>query len=228
MIPPQRSTLAAAAFSGETEVMTMMLWTSLATIVGVWLITVLSPGPNFFATIYTATAQSRRLGVVLSAGIAVGTTIWATASLLGLGLLFQTTAWLYQFVKLAGGAYLIYLGITTIMSARQSPSTAPVRIQADSAGRAFRRGLIVDLSNPKAAVFFTSLFAVSVPPEAPLWFKVLVVAIVVMMAGGWYALVACIVNLPPVALALQKMQKAISYLTGLVFIGLGVRIAVDR
>ena len=80
------------------------LWTSFATIAGVWLITVISPGPNFVATSHAAVTHSRRAGVLVAAGIALGTTVWSTASLLGLGLLFQTAAWLYQVVKLAGAA----------------------------------------------------------------------------------------------------------------------------
>lgn len=208
--------------------MTLPLWTSLTTIFAVWLVVAMAPGPNFFATIYTATTQSRRLGLYVSAGIAVGTTIWATASLAGLGILFQTTAWLYQAVKLAGGLYLVYLGIRTILSARHARADSPARLGALSPLQAFRRGLVVDLSNPKAAIFFTSVFAVAVPPQAPLWFQALVVATVVMIAAGWYALVACLVNLPPVAAALRRAHKAMSYATGLVFVALGARLATDR
>ncbi|QPC43093.1 LysE family translocator [Kaustia mangrovi] len=208
--------------------MTLPLWTSLTTIFAVWLVVAMAPGPNFFATIYTATTQSRRLGLYVSAGIAVGTTIWATASLAGLGILFQTTAWLYQAVKLAGGLYLVYLGIRTILSARHARTASPVRLGALSPLQAFRRGLVVDLSNPKAAIFFTSVFAVAVPPQAPLWFQALVVATVVMIAAGWYALVACLVNLPPVAAALRRAHKAMSYVTGFVFVALGARLATDR
>ena len=208
--------------------MTAALWASLATIVAVWTVTVLSPGPNFFMTVLTASRQSPRLGVMVSAGIALGTTIWATASLLGLGLLFQSAAWLYNAVKLAGGAYLVYLGLRTVLSARREdrPSLRPAKPL--TAGGAVLRGLIVDLSNPKAAVFFASLFAIAVPPEAPLWFKALVVAVVVAMAGGWYAVVACLVKLPPVAAGLARARKAIAYVTGAVFVALGLRLATER
>lgn len=211
--------------------MTATLWASLATIVGVWSVTVLSPGPNFFMTAYTASRQTRGLGVTVAAGIALGTTVWATASLLGLGLLFQSAAWLYQAVKIAGGLYLAYLGLRMILIARRearpdatpSPAARPLSLRG-----AFLRGVIVDLSNPKAAVFFASLFAVAVPPAAPLWFKALVVATVVAMAGGWYAAVACLVKLRPVATLLARMQKAVAYVTGAVFIALGLRLASER
>ncbi len=208
--------------------MTASLWASLATIVGVWFVTVLSPGPNFLATAYTASRQSRRLGLIVVAGIAVGTMVWATASLLGLGLLFRSAAWLYQAFKIAGGLYLAYLGLRTILQARRQtrqPLAAPPALTSRGA---FLRGLVVDLSNPKAAIFFASLFAVAVPPEAPFWFKALVVAAVVAMAGGWYALVACLVTQRPVAAALARLQTAVSYVTGAVFVALGLRLATDR
>lgn len=140
--------------------MTAALWTSLATIVAVWAVTVLSLGPNFFMTVLAASRQSPRLGVMVSAGIALGTTIWATA-----GLLFQSAAWLYQAVKLAGGAYLVYLGLRTTLSARDDKRPRLPPAKPLTARGAVLRGPIVDLSNP---VFFASLFAIAVLPEAPL------------------------------------------------------------
>ena len=76
--------------------------------------TVISPGPNFLATMYAASTRSRRAGLHVTAGIAVGTTIWATGSLLGLAVVFQAAGWLYLIVKYVGAAYLIYLGIKLI------------------------------------------------------------------------------------------------------------------
>ncbi|MEO1017023.1 MAG: LysE family transporter [Pseudomonadota bacterium] len=212
--------------------MNLALWTSLLTIAGVWFVTVLLPGPNFFATAITATRHSRREGLMVAGGIAIGTTVWATASLLGLGLLFQTAGWLYQLVNIVGGLYLIYFGVRTILSAGAAPSIATNTIGAPgptlSSGCAIRRGVIVDLSNPKAAVFFASLFAVAVPPEAALWFKALVVSITVVMAGGWYAIVACFVTIPPMAALMRRAERTIAAITGAIFVILGLRIATDR
>ena len=210
------------------EVLAPPLWASLATITAVWLVTVISPGPNFLATAHAALSQSRRSGVLVAAGIAVGTTLWATVSLAGLGLLFQSAGWLYAAVKLAGGAYLIYLGLRTIAAAHRRPAVA-LPSRAPLTGRqAFRRGLLTDLANPKAAAFFTSLFAVAVPPTAPLWFDAAVVALVVAMAGGWYAVVACAMTAGPIPALYRRAERAIGYLTGAVFIGLGARLASER
>jgi len=196
--------------------MTAVLWTSLATVIGVWSITVISPGPNFFATAYTATAQNCRMGLFVALGISVGTFVWATGSLMGLGILFQHAAWLYQAVKIIGGLFLVYTGIRMVLTARQSIARPKAAPQALTAGKAFWRGLIVDLSNPKAAIFFTSLFAVAVPPTAPGWFQVMIVSLVVAMAGGWYMLVAAIVNAGPIARFLARAAfSSLSLIKGL-------------
>ncbi len=203
-------------------------WSAFFVIAGVWVVTVVSPGPNFIATVHAALSQSRATGVWVSAGIMLGTTIWATASLGGLALLFQQAAWLYTLIKYAGAAYLVYIGFRMIRTAR---TMAPVQAGAGprmSRAQAFRRGLLTDLANPKAAAFFASLFAVTVPPTAPLWFDALIVALVVAVAGGWYALMACVMALEPVATLYRRVQRAVTMATGALFMALGVKLATDR
>lgn len=204
------------------------LWATLLTITGIWSITVISPGPNFLATSHTAVTHSRRAGLIVALGIAVGTSLWASASLLGLGLLFQTAGWLYHLVRVAGAVYLIYIGLRMIFSAGAVAATTATVMPGLSGYRAFRLGLLTDLSNPKAAAFFTSLFAVTVPPLAPLWFDGAIIAIVVLLAGGWYAIVAWAMAAAPVAACYRRAQRVITYITGAIFITFGARLASDR
>ena len=211
------------------ESFTPTLWASLLTITGIWLLTVVSPGPNFLATMHAAVTRSRRAGLLVAAGVAVGTTLWAAASLAGLGLLFQTAGWLYHVVRIVGALYLIYVGVRMILAARRPAAPVSLSGQATASGaRAFRLGLLTDLANPKAAAFFTSLFAVAVPPDAPLWFDGLIVATVVVMAGGWYATVALAVSWQPVATAYRRLERVITAAAGAVFVGFGIRLAADR
>jgi len=212
-----------------SETFTPILWTSLLTITGIWLVTVVSPGPNFLATMHAAVTRSRRAGLLVAAGVALGTTIWAAASLAGLGLLFGTAGWLYHLVRIAGAVYLITVGLRMILAARRPAAPLSMAGQVCASGmRAFRLGLLTYLSNPKAAAFFTSLFAVAVPPDAPLWFDALIVATVVAMAGGWYALVALAVTWRPVAAAYRRLERVISAIAGAIFVGFGLRLAADR
>ena len=210
--------------------MTAALWTSLLTIVGIWMVTVISPGPNFLATTQAALSGSRRAALLVVLGIGIGTAVWCVASLLGLGLLFERAAWLYLLVKIGGGLYLAFLGLRILLAAHRSaatPQQAPPAL-AVSGWRAVRLGLFTDLSNPKAAAFFASLFAVTVPPAAPLWFDAVIVALVVAQAVVWYALVACFMAAPPVAALYRRAQRAILALMGAAFVALGARLAMAK
>lgn len=204
------------------------LWTGFATVIGVWIVTVVTPGPNFLATVHATLTRSRQAGLLVAAGITLGTALWGIASLFGLGLLFQAAGGLYQIVKLAGAAYLVVVGVRLILSARRA--STPVRIAGSAipASRAFRHGLVTDLSNPKAAAFFTSLFAVAVPPTASLWFDGLLVATVAGIAGLWYGAVAWAMAADPMVVLYRKAARAISALTGVVLVALGLRLAAER
>ena len=204
------------------------LWASYAAVMGLWLITVVSPGPNFLATAHAALSRSRRDGVVVATGIAVGTAVWATGSLLGLSILLATASWLHDALRLAGAAYLAWTGARMIAGAvrNQHPTAgATARLKPRPA---FRTGLATDLANPKAAAFFTSLFAVALPPGAPLWFQALVVASVVVVAAAWYGSVAMALAAGPVARRYRRAERAITGFAGTLFVGFGVGLAVER
>jgi len=204
------------------------LWIGFASVVGVWLVTVVTPGPNFLAAAHAALAQSRRAGLLVSLGIMIGTFLWAAVSLAGLGLLFQNAQWLYHVIRIAGAIYLVVVGIR-MMAARSAPASPGQVPSGPGIGfRALRRGLFTDLSNTKAAAFFTSLFAVAVPPSAPFWYDALIVSTVVVMAGGWYAIVAVTVTMPRIAGAYAKAERAILRVAGAVFIGFGIKLAAER
>lgn len=87
---------------------------------------------------------------------------------------------------------------------------------------------MTDLANPKAAAFFTSLFAVALPPDAPLWFDAAVITLVVAIAGGWYALVACAVASGPGAAMFGRARRALTYVAGAVFVGFGLKLVAER
>jgi len=202
-------------------------WLHFATLTGVWTLAVMLPGPNFLATANAAATQSRSSGLLTAAGIAVGTAFWATGSLLGLGMLFSMASWLYSAVKVAGGAFLIWTGLRMLLSGGRDQE-AHVTSSLHTARKSFRRGLIVDLSNPKAAAFFASLFAVAIPPQPPLWFKALAVAMVVGVSLAWYGFVACAVSHPSVSSLLTRSLRAIAVTSGALFVALGLKLATDR
>lgn len=215
------------------------LWTGLAAVMGVWVVAVLLPGPNFIATVHTAGRHGRTPALFVVLGVASGTATWAVGSLLGLGLLFKAAAWLYGVIKFGGAAYLIYTGIRMLFSAKaekcghaQSPASCPADArltpEKPSFAKAYTRGLLVNLSNPKTAVFFTSLFAVSIDPQSPAWFKALVVCLVVSVSLAWYSSVACLMSTRPFARLMERGQKWIERAAGGLFVLLGLKLALAK
>ena len=203
-------------------------WLALLTLSGLWAVLVVTPGPNFLATLHVAATRSRKDGLMVVAGITVGTLIWATASLAGLGLLFQNAAWLYHAVRIAGALYLIVMGLSLLRAAARSPTRPAAAMPAPKGRRrAFRLGLITNLSNPKTAAFFTSLFAVALPPGAALWVQASAVGIVVAMVIAWYALVALAMSAAGPRGLYQRAQRAITAITGALFAAFGIRLAAN-
>src|SRR5262245_66556039 len=143
---------------------------ALAALFAVHLLVVASPGPAFLAVSRTAISSSRAAGVTAAAAMATGALIWAIATLFGLDILFAKAPWLYDAMRLGGAAYLIYLGLGMLRSAWRGE-----RLKSDdvavSGNRTFLRSLGVQLSNPKAAVFFGSIFVALLPAASPLWVK---------------------------------------------------------
>lgn len=201
------------------------LQSPLLVLAAVWLAFVVSPGPNFVTVIHQATARSRRDGFAAVAGIATGTVVWVVGAMAGLAVLFARFGWLAGVVKVAGGAYLMWLGVRTVRAARRSapePPAHPVR-----RGSGYLTGLLTDLANPKAAVFFSSMFAVMLPAGPPLWLRAAALAIVVGVEAAWYATVVGLVTLAPVLRAYRRARRVLDLITGGLLVALGARLAAD-
>ena len=145
-----------------------MTWSTWLVFLSVSLAAAFTPGPGVLMAITTASTQGPGRALYSSAGNALGVFIVATTAVAGLGLVLKTSALAFGLVKLAGAAYLIYIGVQTWRRAAREPAsasaTAPPVLQA-SRGATFRAGLLVAVSNPKAILFFTAIFPQFMPPD---------------------------------------------------------------
>jgi threonine efflux protein len=199
----------------------------LLVLAGVWILVVMSPGPDFVVTMSRA-ARSRRAGLAAAAGIVLGTAIWASASAVGLGIVLAHYRWIAEVLRLLGAAYLGWLGARMIRHARSELPQAADVDGPPRLGRAFRAGLLTDLGNPKAAVFWTSLFAAVLPPAAPASVRVAAIVVAVSVAAAWYAAVACAFSLTVVSDAYRRAKAWADRVTGGVLISLAARLAIER
>lgn len=206
---------------------------NLVALVGVWIAVVISPGPDFAATVQYATARSRREGIFVALGITTALSLWIIASMVGLGVLLARVGWLLELIRMLGALYLVYLGIKTILQAhhplqqeQKTPSTnTPVPTRGLSA---WRVGFLTNISNPKAIAFFSSLFIVLLPVHPPLWVQTTSVVLMLLIAAGWFCFVACLFSLAPVTRAYRRAKRWIDYLTGGIFVALGLRLALEN
>lgn len=193
----------------------------------VWLAALITPGPDFAATVYAAVGGSRRNGLGVALGVTAGMAVWASASLFGLHAVLLTFEGLATTVRLAGAAYLIVIGSQLLWAALRGSAGHTVTPASRSTAGAFRRGLLTNLANPKALALFGSLFATLVPPDAPAWFSASLLATVIVTTAGWYALVAVMMSTDAIARGYRRVARGIAVVTGGVFVAVGARLAAD-
>jgi len=201
---------------------------ALAALFVVHLLVVASPGPAFLAVSRTAISSSRTAGVTAAAAMATGALIWAVATLFGLHILFAKAPWLYDAMRLGGAAYLIYLGVGMLRSAWRGERIAAGANAVPAGHRTFLRSLGVQLSNPKAAVFFGSIFVALLPADAPLWVKGAALAILGVNEFGFYALLAVVLSTPRAQRIYGNAKRGLDALFGGFLTVLGLKLALSR
>jgi threonine efflux protein len=199
----------------------------LVVLAGVWALVVMSPGPDFVVTMSRA-AGSRRAGLAAAAGIVMGTAIWASASAAGGGIVLARYQWAAEAVRYLGAGYLAWLGLQMILRSGRAMPEAEADARPRGAGAAWRAGLLADLGNPKAAVFWTGLFAAVLPPTAPVTVRAAAVAVAVAVAAAWYSAVACAFSLAVITRRYRQAKKWIDRVTGSVLAGLAIRLAAEH
>jgi threonine/homoserine/homoserine lactone efflux protein len=215
----------------------------LLALLGVWLLAVITPGPDFVATSRYAVARSRRDGVLVGLGVAGGIAVWVTLSLVGLGFAMIYLSAPLAILRFLGALYLIWLGAQALWSAahprrdaamnaqRTDIETDPSSTHGREPGRAARRlpswvaGFLTNIGNPKALAFFGSIFALLLPANPPLWLDGAILVGMVGISAGWFSLVALLFSLAPVARAYRHAQRWVDAITGGIFVALGIRLA---
>src|SRR2546423_7388073 len=129
----------------------MLDWSKLSLFVSVATVLVFMPGPNTLYIIARSIQQGRLAGFVSSLGVQVGTVVHIVAASLGLSALLVSSAVAFNVVKYAGAAYLIFLGIKTLLTKEK---IEPAKVRKAALGRVFHQGIVVNLLNPKTALFF--------------------------------------------------------------------------
>jgi len=131
---------------------------------GVALVVSISPGPDMALVLRNTLRGGRAAGFRTVAGIALGLLVWATLSALGIAAVLAASATVFTVLKLAGAAYLVYLGLQSLLAIRRGDARAET---PQPAGSPFRQGFVTNLLNPKLAVLFTTLLPQFISQDDP-------------------------------------------------------------
>ena len=178
----------------------------LSTLLAIWLLHVaalLSPGANVLLVSQLAASDRTRSAMFAALGVTAGAAIWATCAVLGVNAVFLAFPKLRVALQIAGGLYLLYIAFRLWHS-----SSPPLVGSASSMSRsgAFRLGLLTNITNPKSALFFGSVFAASFPAAPSLSLQAAAVAMVVANALCWHALLAYLFSRERVRVAYSRAR----------------------
>jgi threonine efflux protein len=183
-----------------------------------------SPGPAFFIVSRTAVGQSRKAGLATAAGVSIATVIWAFGAIHGLALLMDKAAALFHVMQAAGAAFLIYLGWKAIRHAAEPLPPPPPDSAPAGLGAAFRRGFLVNMTNPKVAVFFASVFASVYGSGMPEWVNLVVLGVIAVDEMVWYTFVALAFSSRPAQAAYGRAKRWIDRAFGAFLALFGLRL----
>ncbi|ORM79095.1 MULTISPECIES: threonine export protein RhtC [Pantoea] len=202
-----------------------------ATVALVHLVALMSPGPDFFFVSQTAASRSRKEAMMGVLGITLGIVVWAGVALMGLHLLLAKMAWLHEIIMVGGGLYLLWMGWQLLRSARQRhkqpQSDAPV-VELPKRGMSFLKGLLTNLSNPKAIIYFGSVFSLFVGNDVGAATRWGLFLLIIAETFAWFALVAAIFALPWMREKYQRMAKWVDGMAGVLFAGFGIHLIISR
>jgi threonine/homoserine/homoserine lactone efflux protein len=193
----------------------------------------LLPGPDTAVVTKNALIHGREAALGSAIGVNVGLAVWTVATAAGVAAILRSSAAVYDTIRLIGALYLIWIGARALWDSRRrttgdgAPVAGPAR-SIDGRG-GFRQGVISNLANPKVGIFFTSLLPQFVSPHGSALLQMLLLgAIFIAFNVGWmcsYALAA--VRLSHV-LSRARVKATIDRFTGLVLVGVGIRLAIER
>jgi threonine/homoserine/homoserine lactone efflux protein len=205
-----------------------------AAFLGVSALVIIAPGQDTALTIRNTLVGGRGGGIATAFGVVSGLATWTVATSAGLAALVVASQPLFLALRLAGAAYLVFLGVQAVRAAlssrRSSPSGPfPSPSGGGSGWGPYLQGLLSNLGNPKILVFFLSLLPQFIDRGQASFGRLLLLGLIFCcMTLSWLTLYAVVVARVGDFLRRDRVQRALEATTGLVLIGLGLRLATER
>ena len=199
---------------------------------GVAVLVIVTPGPDTALTIRNTLLGGRGAGIATAFGVVGGQAVWALATSLGVAALLVASEPAFAAVRLAGAAYLVFLGVQTLLGAWRGGPTELAAVSGSSglpSRTAIRQGFLSNLGNPKMAAFFPSLLPQFAPAGEPAFLPLLALGLLFCtLTLVWLSAYAVVVARAGGFLRRSGVRRALEVTTGTVLVALGLRLATER
>ncbi len=195
-----------------------------------FLLSIMSPGPNILAILGTSMSIGRSSGIALALGVSTGSFIWAVLTAMGLSALLSTYAAALTFIKIAGGLFLLWLAYKAFRSAASRHDIEAVALNGDAMAprQYYVRGLIVQMTNPKAVLAWIAIFSLGLKADAPLWVAVAIVVGTTFFSLTIHYAYAVAFSTAPMVRVYGKARRIIQGTLGAFFAFAGIKLLASR
>ena len=207
-----------------------MYWTEFLTVALIHLLAVASPGPDFAVVVRESVTHGRRAGMYTAFGVGTAIFVHVGYSLLGIGIIVSQSIVLFNALKWLAAAYLLYIGIKALRAKPADPAAlaANLPVGERTARGAFTAGFVTNGLNPKATLFFLSLFTVVINPHTPLSIQAGYGVYLAVATGVWFCMVAMLFSHQRVRNGFARMGHWFDRTMGAVLVALGVKLAFTQ
>jgi len=201
----------------------------IGSVVLIHLMAVMSPGPDFFMALRNSLTYSRKTGIYTAIGFGLGIGVHVVYCVFGLALIISKSIVVFNVIKFLGAAYLIYIGVMSIVSKNNKIEVKDQDHKTDiSALKAVRIGFLTNVLNPKATLFFLSLFTFVIGPETPSHIMVLLGVIMMVNTAIWFSLVAVFFTQKRIQQFYNQFQRVFNRIFGVTLIAIGLKIIFSK
>lgn len=200
----------------------------LPVILGAAFIASASPGPTTFALAGTSMASGRKYGLALAAGITSASLLWSIVAALGFSALMLTNAWILESIRYLGASYLMFLAYKSAKSALRRDQATTRRVGDDSLALAYSKGLVLHLTNPKAVLFFGSLYAIGIPAGTSPSALATVIALVGLQSCTVFHGYALLFSCAPMTRGYLRLRRWLEAVFALAFAAASLKILTAR
>jgi len=203
------------------------IFSSLAlSVIGIHLLAVMSPGPDFIVSVRNSLTYSRKTGMWTALGFGLGIGVHVIYSIFGLGLIISNTPVVYHIIQYLGAGYLVYIGVMSIKSRSESLGINPTQQKPEiSHFKAVRIGFLTNVLNPKATLFFLSLFTMIIGEGADQQMLLSLGLVLMLNTTLWFILLAFLITHSKILPVFEKYQNGFNTTFGVLLIALGIKVA---